>query len=148
MTMAARSVVKETVFKKTFATLPEILIQDPIHECSYHIPAARLSEYRTGPDAWTQLTPETVTFVIPGTEAIEEVPPFVASADNEPSVLIQFPTDQSSYLLSWDELQQFQIDQPTEYWDGFEGVSFVMPRGMELIEQLPALRRAALQSGT
>jgi hypothetical protein len=146
--MAARSVVKETVFKKAFAALPEILIQDPIHECAYRIPAARLSDYRTGPGAWTQLTPETVTFVIPGAEDIEEVPPFVASADNEPSVLIQFPTDQSSYLLSWAELQQFQIDQPTEYWDGFEGVSFVMPRGMELIEQLPALRRAALQSGT
>jgi hypothetical protein len=148
MTMAARSVAKEKVFKKAFSALPEILIQDPIHECAYHIPTDRLREYQTGPEVWAQLTPDTVTFVVPGVADIEEVPPFFASPDNEPSVLIQFPTDESSYLLSWEELQKFQIAQPTQYWDGFDGVSFVLPRGLELIEQLPAVRRAFLQSGT
>ena len=147
MTMAARSVVKETL-KKTFSTLPDILIQDPLHECAYHIPAARLADYHTGPDVWAQLTSDAVVFVIPGADEIEEVPPFFASSGNEPSVLVQFPAGSSSYLLSWEDLQTFQIEQPTEYWEGFDGVSFVLPRGMELIEQLPAVRRAMLQSGT
>jgi hypothetical protein len=146
--MAARSIAKESVFKKAFSSLPDILIQDPIHECAYLIPSERLREFETGPDMWTRLTPDTVTFVIPGIDAIEEIPPFSAAPENQPSVLIQFPVDQSSYLLPWDEMQAFQIAQPTEYADNFEGVSFVLPRGMELIEQLPAVRRAMLQSGT
>jgi hypothetical protein len=146
--MAARSIAKETVLKKSFSALPDILIQDPVHECAYHIPSDSLRKYRTGPDVWERLTPETVTFVVPGESDIEEIPPFSASPDNQPSVLIQFPADESSYLLSWTELQEFQIAQPTEYWDGFDGLSFVLPRGMELIEQLPAMRRALLQSGT
>lgn len=148
MALAAQSLAKERVFHRVFEDIPDVLIQDPARGCAYHIPRDRLESFTAGPDIWAKVGPGTVTFAIPSGDVLEDVPPFMQNADIEPSVLIQFPKQQKSFFLEYAELVSFKIPQPDRYPDGFEGISFVIPRGLEFIEQLPAVRRATLQSGT
>ena len=148
MSLAARTLLKEEHTPKVFEELPEVLIQDPLAVCAYHVPAEELAKFRAGADVWAKVGPGTVTFVLPSGDMIEEVPPFRQVAEEAPSVLIQFPRGEASYFLTAEDLLEYRIPQPQEYWEGFTGVSFVIPRSTELIEQLPALRRAALQSST
>lgn len=129
----------------SFDQLPDILIQDPLHECAYLLPASDMNAYQTGPETWTQLDTGTVTFVIPDKDFVEEVPPFNQSLDQTPQVLIQYPQGHVSYYLTFEQLQRYRTEQPTQKGVGY-GISFILPRGVELIEELPALRRSSLQS--
>ncbi len=90
----------------------------------------------------------TVSFVIPDGEVIDEVPSFLRTPEIEPSVLIRYSRSQSSYFLTFEDLQKFSVTQPTETLNTADSISFVIPRGTELIEELPTLRRALLQSHT
>ncbi len=109
---------------------------------------AGVDEFRTTPATWSLLNDSTVTFVIPDGEVIDEVPSFLRTPEVEPSVLIRYSRSQSSYFLTFEDLQRFVATQPTENLNTFDSISFVFPRGTELVEELPALRRALLQSHT
>lgn len=132
--------------KKTvkFSTLPDVLIQDPVRHCSYLIPAVAMQSYRVQPEDYLKMGSESVTFVIPDDDLVEEVPPFLRNSEAVPSVLIQHPAGATSYFLTFEQLQLFKCSEDTipPY-----GIAFVMPVGMELIEELPPLMHASLQSG-
>lgn len=128
-----------------FPTLPDVLVQDPVRQCCYLIPADSLTRFRVRPADFLRLGSEAVTFVIPDDEFIEQVPPFLKSQDALPSVLVQHPAGSASYFLTYEELQLFKVPEGTELPS--YGIAFVIPTGMELIEDLPPLMRAALQSG-
>ncbi|MBV9141504.1 MAG: hypothetical protein JO115_11400 [Pseudonocardiales bacterium] len=85
----------------------------------------------------------TVTFVIPGGDAVEEMPPFRQQADLDPSVLIQHQAAGKAYHLTFDQLQTYRTAESVA---GRYGISFVIPHSTELIEELPALRAALLQT--
>jgi hypothetical protein len=107
-----------------------------------------LAEFRTTPATWARLNDTTVSFVIPDGEVIDEVPSFLRAPEVEPSVLIRYSRSQSSYFLTFEDLQRFAVTQPTDSLNTADSISFIVPRGTELIEELPALRRALLQSHT
>ena len=148
MSLAARAEAKDSTFVRVFAEVPDLLIQDPAHECAYLVPAFAVEDHSVSDSTWNDVDEGTVTFLIPDGNLFAEVPPFSQEQHEEPSVLVQFPRGSAAYFFSFAELQMYRIDQPTEYPDGFNGISFVIPRGTALIERLPATRRATLQSGT
>lgn len=84
-----------------------------------------------------------MTFVIPGGDAVEEMPPFRQQADLDPSVLIQHQAAGKAYHLTFDQLQTYRTAESVA---GRYGISFVIPHSTELIEELPALRAALLQT--
>jgi hypothetical protein len=124
--------------------LPDVLIQDPVRHTAYLVPAPELARHEVTPEVWPMIDGGTVTFVIPGGEAVEEMPPFRQSPDLEPSVLIQHQAAARAYYLTFDELQNYRCEEPTA-GKGY-GISFVIPNSTELIEELPALRAAVLQT--
>ena len=134
-------------FRREFTELPNVLLQDPARGCSYFVDASELKKYEASIDTWAKVDDSTVTFVIPDNELIDEVPPFLRNPELHPSVLIRYAKKQTSYFLSFDDLQKFKAPLPQVTGDG-AWVSFIIPRGTELIEELPSMRRALLQSGT
>jgi hypothetical protein len=128
-----------------FDTLPDVLIQDAVRKVAYLIPAQKLVQYVIKPDDLLKMGPEVVTFVIPDEDILHVLPPFNACQSDKPPVHIQYPTGGTSYLLTFDQLQAFHVAQPKDP-KGY-GISFILPIGLELIEQLPSLMAAPLQSG-
>lgn len=124
---------------------PDILIQDPANQCAYLIPGDVVYDYRVMPEDLIRIGAGAITFVIPEDNYFEEVPPYRSNPEVGVAVLIQYPAGEVSFYLTLDQLQIFKVEQPTEH-EGY-GISFVMPTGMELIEELPPLMRAMLQSG-
>lgn len=125
--------------------LPDVLVQDPVRKRNYFLPKERLASFAVQPDGLDKIGIGTVTFLIPNGEPLLTVPPFNVSPDAAPSVLIQHAAGKKSYYLTFDQLQEFVIDyEPGR--SGY-GISFVIPTGMELIEELPPLMKAALQTG-
>lgn len=133
--------------RRIFDTLPNVLIQDPARETAYYIRAEDLTEFQSTPETWARLDDTTVTFAIPDGDIIDEVPSFLRAPELEPSVLIRYSRGKSAYFLTFEDLQKFSVEQP-ESLDVADSISFVVPRGTELIEELPTLRRALLQSHT
>ncbi len=132
---------------RSFPVLPNVLVQDPARGAAYYIPAVELDDYEATIDTWARLDDSTVTFVIPDGDLIDEVPPSLRIPELMPSVLIRYTRAQKSYFLTHEDLQRFRVAQPKEAFDA-ESISFIVPRGTELIEELPLMRRALLQSGT
>lgn len=129
-----------------FKQLPDVLIQDPVRQRVYLLPADQMDSYQVGPETWSQLESTVITFTIPGAEQVVEVPPYNSAPKQEySSVLIQYPDGETAYFLTYEQLQQFTIEQPIE--KKTYGISFVIPMGMEMIEELPAMMRSMLQSG-
>lgn len=148
MTTSDATYDKLNEHRRVFDTLPNVLIQDPVRGRAYFVKAEELAEFRTTPATWAQLNDTTVSFVIPDGEVIDEVPSFLRTPEAEPSVLIRYSRSQSSYFLTFEDLQRFAVTQPTESLNTADSISFIVPRGTELVEELPALRRALLQSHT
>jgi hypothetical protein len=128
-----------------FDELPDVLIQDAVHKVAYLIPAKKLAEYIIKPEDLMKMGPEVVTFVIPDDEILHVIPPFSACESDTPSVHVQYPRGAASYLLTFEQLKAFQIEQPKDP-TGY-GISFILPIGLQFIEQLPAIMTAPLQSG-
>lgn len=124
----------------------DILIQDPLNECSYLVPAEALKNHEVSEEIWTELTPNTVTFVIPDGDIVETAPPANRSPEGRPDVLIQHPGADGAYFLTYEDLLDHRLDiNPGEALQ--YGISFSIPYGYELIEELSPLRRSLLQSG-
>jgi len=138
---------KAEEFRRVFEELPGVLVQDPARCCAYSIEASELKTYEVTPETWAKLDDSTVTFVIPDGELVDEVPPYLRNPELNPSVLVRFGQEKGAYFLSFQDLQKYKIPQP-ETGFGAEQISFIIPAGTELIEELPALRRALLQSNT
>ena len=140
-------VEKSLEFGRVFDRLPNVLVQDPARQCAYYIKADQLQAFKATAQTWTQVNDSTVTFVIPGDELVDEVPPFLRVPELSPSVLIRYSAGKAAYFLTFEDLQAFKIPQPQESFDP-DSISFIVPRGTEMIEELPTLRRALLQSST
>lgn len=139
------AISKDYEYCSVYESLPDVLVQDPIRSCAYYIEATDLMKFQTSASVWTQINPGTVTFVIPDGDMLEELPPFSQSSELELSILLRYVRGQSSYFLSYEDLQKFRIPQPTETPDTYH-ISFIVPVGTDLIEELPPLRKALLQS--
>ncbi|NBW41987.1 hypothetical protein EBR25_13450 [bacterium] len=138
---------KANEFRREFHTLPNVLVQDPQRGCAYYMKADELAPYEASADTLARMDDGTVTFVIPDGEIFDEVPPYLRNPEVEPSVLIKYSHGRTSYFMELNDLEQFKIEQPASYFDD-ESISFIMPRGTELVEELPEMRRALLQSNT
>jgi len=134
-------------FRRIFELLPNVLIQDPARQCAYYIDAVQLQAFQATVETWSKLDDKTVTFIIPGDDLIDEVPPFLRTPELNPTILIRYPRGKASYFLTFEDLQAFKIPQPEQSLDP-QCISFIIPLGTELIEELPSLRRALLQSNT
>lgn len=137
---------KSTEDQRVFERLPDVLVQDAARQCAYLIPAAEMEQYRAGPDVWARLDDSTVTFVIPDGESIDEIPSFLRNPELDPSVLIRYSRGKAAYFLTFDQLNRYHTSQPTTPDSG--RISFILPRGTELIDELPSLRRALMQTQT
>jgi len=133
--------------RRQFDALPTVLIHDPARQSAYYIPAEKLESFRATADTWAKLNDTTVTLVIPDGELVDEVPSFLRVPELQPSVLIRYSRGQSAYFLGFDDLQRFAVEEPPSL-DPDVAISFAIPRGTELVEELSALRRALLQSHT
>jgi hypothetical protein len=134
-------------FRRVFTDVPCVLIQDPARNCAYYIRPVDLQKHEVTPETWARLDDSTVTFVIPNGDLVDEIPAYLRNPELDPSVLVRFGQGKNAFFLSFEELQTYKIEQPTTSFDD-EQISFIIPRGTELIEELPALRRALLQSNT
>lgn len=135
-------------FRKVFETLPNVLIQDPVRGCAYYLPCEALEQFRTSPETWLHLDESTVAFTIPDGEEVDEVPPFLRDSGLKPSVHLRYSRGKTAYLIPFEALQGFRIDQPTKMTEDNNSISFILPRSMEMVEELPGLTRALLQAGT
>lgn len=123
---------------------PDVLIQHPTRRTAYLVPGERLSDFATNAGTWSRFGEETVTFVIPDPNTlIAEIPPALRAPEAAPAVHIQDPSRESAYYLDAEELAEFEIDsvEDVQY-----DISFVVPVGLELIEEMPPLMRGLLQS--
>jgi len=138
--------VKTTKRKvRKFTKLPSVLIQEPQTGSQYFIGPDDLSKYEVTQKTWAKIGPETVTFVIPDPDYVTEVPPFLRSGARKPSILIQWPRGNKAYFLSNAVLRRYKAKKRLTYGD--YGISFVLPVGLEFVEELPILIQALLQSG-
>jgi hypothetical protein len=136
----------------SFENLPNVLIQDPVHRSEYWIPASELKKYQKDTDDLHDISEGTVIFLIPDQSFIEEVPVSHKTPDKEPSILIQYPAGNTSFYLSYQELQFFKVETYSKH-TAPHGIAFIIPWKMSdldenLIEELPSLMRAGLQSNT
>ncbi len=122
--------------------VPDVLIQHPAKQAKYLIPGERLSEFTVRPETWSRFGTEAVTFVIATEDdLLEEIPPVNREPDADPAIHIQHPAQEAAYYITAEQLAEFATDEVDEY-----GISFVVPAGHELIEEMPALMRGLLQS--
>ncbi|MEG9883343.1 MAG: hypothetical protein V6Z86_01750 [Hyphomicrobiales bacterium] len=128
-----------------FYQLPSVLIQDPRVGCAYLIDSQALANYEMSSEKLVHIDHGVVTFSIPDNELIEATPPFNASGTGQPTVIIQHLARNKSYFLTYDQLQAYRIEQPSDY--GGYGISFVIPSGNEFLEDLSPVQYAMLQSG-
>lgn len=131
---------------KAASEAPDILIQDPLNDCAYLIPAEKLTGHAVSEGTWTTITADTVTFVIPDADIVEMAPPVNRSPDQRPDVLIQHPAAEAAYFLTFSDLQKYLVDVQGPGTIQY-GISFSIPYGFELIEELSPLRRSLLQAG-
>ena len=122
-----------------------VLIQDPRAGRAYLLSLSDISRYEMSPDNLTSIDEGVVIFSIPTDILVETTPPFNATGAERPAILIQHEAAGKSYLLQYDALQSYAIDQPTD--PGGYDVSFIIPRGNELLDKLQPLPLALLQSG-
>lgn len=134
---------KRTKVRK-FTKLPSVLIQDPKTRSQYFIPQKDLFEHEVSEKTWAKIGPETVTFVIPDPEYVTEVPPFLRSLARKPSVLIQWPRGNKAFFLSSAVLRRYKSKKRRRYGD--YGISFLLPIGLEFVEELPIMIQALLQA--
>lgn len=124
---------------------PDVLIQHPTRRANYLVPAERLTDFAVSARTWSRFGSEVVTFVIPDeTHLVEEIPPVVREPDAELAIHVQDPAREAAYFLAAEQLAEFRIDEEpaeVEY-----GISFIVPVGFELIEEMPALMRGLLQT--
>ena len=138
---------KAEEYRRIFDTLPNVLIQDPARNCAYNIQSSDLEKHEVTVETWSKVNDGTVTFLIPNGELIDEVPASLRNPELQPSVLIRFGQGRSAFFLTFEELQAYKQPQ-LEVAASEDQISFIIPRGTELIEELPALRKALLQSNT
>ena len=131
---------------RSYDSTPDILIQHTAKERAFYIPASQLERFHVGRDSWDKIGAETVVFTVPDTQFIEPVPPFLRLPSDTPHVLIQHARANAAYLLSYADLQEFDITGKNAALHPSR-VSFSVPFGTELIERLPAAVNAMLQSG-
>jgi hypothetical protein len=140
------ALLKEAENSRAFDRMPAVLIQHPTKGCAYYLSEADISLFSTTAESLAGLRAGTVTFTI-SDELVDEVPPFNLDPANEPDVLIRFAKDRTSYLVSAAELERFRVDQPRSSF-GDHYVSFIIPSGLELVEEIPLLKKGLLQSNT
>jgi len=133
--------------KREFTKLPDVLIQHPTKSCAYYLTSAQLESYRADSEKFAKLRSGTVTFVITGGEIVDELPAFNQDPSDQPDILVRFPRDRTAYLLPYTELERYKVDQPIDSF-GDHYMSFIVPGGMELVEEIPLLKKGLLQSNT
>jgi hypothetical protein len=126
--------------------LPDVLIQHPSQKTNYLIPGHELSKFVTSQKTWKLIDHGTVTFVVPDKKIAQEVPPYLRVPNPKPSILIQYPKEKASYFLTYSQLKQYKINRAPKKGSGYD-ISFLLPYGMELVEELPAMVAIPLQSG-
>lgn len=127
------------------AAVPDVLIQHPMRRVNYLVPGERLEAFAVSAETWTRFDPSTVTFVIPAEDSLlDEIPPTFRTPDAEPAIHIQDPAREAAYFLAPGDLDEFRLDLPPS--EVAYGISFVVPVGLELIEEMPALMRGLLQT--
>lgn len=134
-------------YKREFTALPSVLIQHPTRGCAYYVSDTDLKKYKADAQAFASLRSGTVTFVIAGEELIDELPTFNQDSTDQPDILVRFPHDRTAYLVPFSELEQYKTSQPDSSF-GDHYVSFIIPNGMELVEEIPLLKKGLLQSNT
>ena len=128
-----------------FKQMPSVLIQNPAVAETYLIPADAFSQFKMTPDRLSLVDDGVVTFTIPDDEFVEVTPPFNSTHSPNPWVMVQFLATRESFLLSPADLRAYSVDQPNDY--GGYGISFAIPSGNEMIEDLTPVMYAKLQSG-
>ncbi len=128
-----------------FTQLPSVLVQDPKAERAYLIDASAFPEFEMSTERLVSVDQGVVTFSIPDDEFVEVTPPFNASGTERPAIIVQHLAANKAYFLTYEQLQAFQVDQPSDY--GGYGISFVIPSGNEFLEDLSPVQYATLQSG-
>lgn len=131
---------------KNFIDLPDVLIQDSKTATSYFISSEELWNFKT--EVEKELD-NTVTFLVHN-DLLDEVNNSISNFEN-PSILIKNSQEDSTYnfFISSEELKEFKItkfEQMTEITDNC--LAFILPTGDELLEDIPNMSPAMLQSGT
>lgn len=127
------------------AELPDVLIQDSKNAISYFIPADQLSKFETKSIEHEE---DLLTFLIPNGDLIDDVNEFSSHSENS-SVLIKHPAGEANYLITQNNLKKFELrtfEEMTKIVDNC--VSFIIPAGDELLEDIPNLAPSMLQSNT
>ena len=125
--------------------IPDVVIQDAVKRIAFHIPNFDLPKHETTVETLRRIDSDTVTFVISddGNDLLVDIPPFNATATDMPSVLIQAPSHECAFFLSYAELETYKIAYPVQLSRPF--IAFGMPQSLELIEELPEAMSAMLQ---
>jgi hypothetical protein len=130
-----------------FDETPSVLIQDPTRGSNFILSAEQLREHAVNASTWDAFPENTVTFRIPvAGDLFEDIPPYVRDADSRPSVLIQDPAREIAFFIDSKDLDRYLVDSAPVTPESY-GISFIMPVGMELIEELPEVMKGPLQAG-
>lgn len=125
---------------------PVVLIQDVLNQRSYLLDGSDLEKHLLTKEMLSEIGNETVTYVIPEeTSFMDFMPPFMQVPSANPSVIIQHHSQEKSYFISSQDLIKYLTPQPRTHGDGYD-VSFILPHGTELIEELPEMMKGLLQT--
>lgn len=122
--------------------LVDVLIQQPSTGKKYLIAKEKLVTLESEASDLLSVDDSTVTFVMPSESFIEELPPFLGDRSGDISVRILFPDQKKSYFIDNATLHESEVHGDVDY-----GISFALPEGLEMIEEMPELMKAVLQSG-
>jgi len=130
---------------EAFVELPDVLIQDSKNAISYFIPSAKLCSFEIKS---IEQRENIITFSIPNGDLIDEVNDFPITNEIS-SVLINDPRRNIQYLITNEELKRFEIKTFEEMSQIVDNcLSFIIPTGDELIEDVPNLSPSMLQNST
>jgi hypothetical protein len=126
----------------------DVLIQDVFRDRVYHIPGDRIGAFAMSLDAANTVPAGTVTFVIAGDKAVEQVP-IVGNPVEQPSVLVRYPEANTAFFLEHSQLRTFEREMlaHARQYGHKNLITFVMPFSTSLIQEFPAAMRASLQGG-
>ena len=138
-----------------FKQPPTVYIQDLMKGSAYLVDSTKIEQFSATPQNWSEVGGGTVTFVIPDGSFTHPIPPFYQDPSSLPSVLIQHPALAKSYYITYQRLQEFIVGEGVKEMcrnqkecggaDVYD-FSFILPIGMELIQELPAPIRAMIQT--
>lgn len=121
------------------------MIQNRVTEQIYFIKGSTLDKYEYDGNT----IENAVHFILPDNDIVDVVDEYENTYQHESeTIIIHFHRAEKSFKIDVDDLYYFELSERELENVGDSFVSFILPTPNDLIERIPAMRPAMLQSNT